>query len=79
MKIMAAILSIPTFCWQTMSEVLSYAEQLNDAVEYQSVGAYLNHLIKRGQIDTKLVRQHPHKKGPRMIRMYRRHENPPHG
>lgn len=61
MTITSAVLQIPTFCWQTMFEIVTYAEQIHDGVEYALMGAFLRDLVRRGYLERKSVPKDAHR------------------
>jgi hypothetical protein len=73
----SAILQMPTFCWQTMFEVVTFAEQIHDGVEYPSVSATLLDLVRRGYLEVKQAPKTKGRGGPMIVNMYRRKEASP--
>ena len=72
MKPTQALRQLPDFCWMTLSEVVAYAEQLCEELEYHKVAGLLKHLKNLGVIETKeIIREWP-SRGRVKIKMYKR-------
>lgn len=64
---------LPNFCWQTMQEVISFFEQIDEDCSDLSVRRILHVMAKNGEIDMRLRPcQHFRTRGPKgMIAEYR--------
>lgn len=63
---------LPQFCWQTRYEIVTFVEQINEDASIDCIGAAINKLKKRGEIESRKAHTKQNRRRGKHYLEYRR-------
>lgn len=63
---------LPTYCWQTQHEIVTFVEQVNEDASVECIGAAIHNLRKRGEIEARSAHTKQNRRRGKNYLEYRR-------